>query len=118
MALVNRFGEPIVDAYMGHLQRAAEQKTRRALRRFSAGSYSFTDHRHDGSPICATLETSDDGLTIDFRGTGSVLASNLNANPAITKAAVLYVLRTLIDEDIPLNDGVWRPCSRSPRVSA
>jgi 5-oxoprolinase (ATP-hydrolysing) len=49
--------------------------------------------------------------TIDFTGTGSVIAGNLNANRAITSAAVLYVLRLLIAEDIPLNQGVLAPVS-------
>ncbi len=47
--------------------------------------------------------------TIDFTGTGPVLAGNLNANRAIVTAAVMYVLRALIDEDIPLNQGVLAP---------
>jgi 5-oxoprolinase (ATP-hydrolysing) len=52
-----------------------------------------------------------DSATIDFTGTGPVLAGNLNANRAITSAAVLYVLRLLIAEDIPLNQGVLAPVS-------
>ncbi|MEX2139793.1 MAG: hydantoinase B/oxoprolinase family protein, partial [Pirellulales bacterium] len=106
LSLVGRYGREAVAAYMAHLQQAAEQKLRLALARFSAGRYAFTDHLDDGSPILAALELSPERVTIDFTGTGPVLATNLNANPAITKAAIMYVLRTLIGEDIPLNEGV------------
>jgi 5-oxoprolinase (ATP-hydrolysing) len=109
LSLVERYGRDTVTEYMKHLQQAAEQKLRLALARFPAGRYAFTDHLDDGSPICATIEISPAGVTIDFTGTGPVLATNLNANPAITKAAIMYVLRTLIDEDIPLNEGVMAP---------
>jgi 5-oxoprolinase (ATP-hydrolysing) len=109
LSLAERYGNDTVAAYMEHLQRAAEQKLRLALDRFAAGRYVFTDHLDDGSPIAAAIELSADGVAIDFTGTGPVLATNLNANPAITKAAIMYVLRTLIDEDIPLNEGVMAP---------
>jgi len=106
LALAERHSQHVVEAYMDHLQKAAGWKLRQALRRFATGRYTFTDHLDDGSPICMALDISEGGIAIDFTGTGAVLATNLNANPAITKAAVMYVLRTLIDEDIPLNDGV------------
>jgi 5-oxoprolinase (ATP-hydrolysing) len=109
LSLVQRYGPETVAAYMQHLQQAAAQKLRRALARFPSGRYAFTDHLDDGSPISVTLELSAERVTIDFTGTGPVLATNLNANPAITKAAIMYVLRTLIDEDIPLNEGVMAP---------
>jgi 5-oxoprolinase (ATP-hydrolysing) len=105
LALVERYGRPTVEDYMRHLRSAAEQKLRRALRRLPP-RYTFTDHLDDGSPICVALDIDGSGVTIDFTGTGPVLPTNLNANPAIVKAAVMYVMRTLIDEDIPLNDGV------------
>jgi 5-oxoprolinase (ATP-hydrolysing) len=98
LSLVERYGYETVAAYMEHLQQAAAHKLRLALSRFSAGRYSFIDHLDE--------ELSAERLTIDFTGAGPVSATNLNANPAITKAAIMYVLRTLIDEDIPLNEGV------------
>jgi 5-oxoprolinase (ATP-hydrolysing) len=106
LSLAERHGQRVIKEYMDHLQNAAKQKLLQALSRFQPGRYAFTDYLDDGSPICAVLEISETGITIDFSGTGDVLPSNLNANPAITRAAVLYVLRTLIDEDIPLNDGI------------
>lgn len=69
----------------------------------------FTDHLDDGSPIAVAITLEGDEATIDFTGTGPVLAGNLNANRAIVTAAVMYCLRVLIDEDIPLNQGVLAP---------
>ena len=108
-ALVRRYSLPVVAAYMQHIQRAASTKMRLALSRQPDGQTTFTDHLDDGSPITVTLTISGETATVDFTGTGPVLSSNLNANRAIVTAAVLYVFRCLIDEDIPLNSGVMEP---------
>ncbi|MFO0898369.1 MAG: hydantoinase B/oxoprolinase family protein [Pirellulales bacterium] len=108
-ALVERYSLPTVLAYMGHIQAAAEAKLRAALKRLAPGLRRFTDHLDDGTPIRVSIDVQGDAATIDFTGTGPVLAGNLNANRAIVTAAVLYVLRCLIDEDIPLNQGVLAP---------
>ena len=63
----------------------------------------------DGSPIAVSVTIRGDEATIDFTGTGPVVPGNLNANRAIVTAAVMYCLRCLIDEDIPLNQGVLAP---------
>ena len=94
---------------MRHIQAAAEQKVRAALARLTPGSYPFVDHLDDGTPIAVTVTIAGERATIDFTGTGPVSAGNLNANRAITTAAVLYVLRCLLAEDIPLNQGVLAP---------
>ncbi len=109
LRLVERYSLPVVEAFMGHIQRAAEQKVRRALQRLPSGSYPFLDHQDDGTPIAVTITIDGDRATVDFTGTGPVVAGNLNANPAITTAAVMYVLRCMLDEDIPLNQGVLAP---------
>jgi 5-oxoprolinase (ATP-hydrolysing) len=131
LALVSRYTWPETQRYMNFVQDAAEQKVRRALARFPAGSHTFTDYVEtvDGRsvPIAATVtvhesspltpredfvsrsETTILAATIDFTGTGPVIDGNLNANRAIVTAAVIYVLRLLVDEDIPLNHGVLRP---------
>jgi 5-oxoprolinase (ATP-hydrolysing) len=109
LALSDRFSLPTVLAYTQHIQAAAEQKMRRALRRLAPGTRTFTDYLDDGSPICVTLTIHGDSATIDFRGTGPVLPGNLNANRAIVTAAVMYCFRCLLDEDIPLNQGVLVP---------
>jgi 5-oxoprolinase (ATP-hydrolysing) len=109
LRLVERYTLSVVEAYMDHIQRAAEQKVRRALARLTDGVYPFTDHLDDGTPIAVAVTISGDRATIDFAGTGPVVAGNLNANRAITTAATMYVLRCLLDEDIPLNQGVLTP---------
>jgi 5-oxoprolinase (ATP-hydrolysing) len=96
-------------AYMGHIQRAAEGKMRQALRRLGDGVYEFADRLDGGEPIRVRIEVRDGAARLDFAGTAPPLQSNLNANVAIVKAAVIYVFRCLIDEDIPLNEGVLAP---------
>lgn len=107
--LVDRYSWPIVRAYMTYMQSAAEQKMRLALGQLPDGRRAFTDHLDDGSPIAVAFTVAGDSATIDFTGTGPVLPGNLNANRAIVTAAVMYCLRLLIDEDIPLNQGVLAP---------
>lgn len=107
--LVARYTLPVVEAYMQHIQRAASEKMRMALAAIPDGQYQRTDHLDDGSPISVTITIHGDSATVDFTGTGPVVPSNLNANRAIVTAAVLYVFRCLIQEDIPLNSGVLAP---------
>ena len=107
--LIERSTLPVVQDYMGHIQRAAAEKMRMALARLTDGTRTFRDHLDDGSPICVAITIEGDRATVDFTGTGPVLPTNLNANRAIVTAAVLYVFRCLIAEDIPLNSGVLEP---------
>ncbi len=107
--LIAHYSLPVVQAYMGHIQRAAAEKMRLALRDLPDGEHRFTDHLDDGATICVTIHIDGDSARVDFTGTGEVLPTNLNANRAIVTAAVLYVFRCLINEDIPLNSGVLDP---------
>jgi 5-oxoprolinase (ATP-hydrolysing) len=109
--LVERFGLMTVTAYMGYIRRAAAEKVRLALKRRSDGVLKFSDALDDGSAIAVTITIRNGEATVDFTGTGPVLPTNLNANRAIVTAAVLYVFRCLIAEDIPLNGGVLDPVS-------
>jgi 5-oxoprolinase (ATP-hydrolysing) len=109
LELVERVSKEVVLAYMGHIRDAAEAAMRKAIRKLPRGSHAFTDHLDDGSPLAVTLTAAGDDLSIDFTGTGGVIDGNLNANPSIVRAAVLYCFRCLIEEDIPLNDGVLAP---------
>jgi len=116
--LIERYSWPVVESYMNFVQDAAEHKVRSALAKLPARTHTFTDYLEtaDGTsvPICVRIAIHEPSLksaaaTIDFTGTGPVVAGNLNANRAIVSAAVIYVLRLLVDEDIPLNHGVLRP---------
>jgi 5-oxoprolinase (ATP-hydrolysing) len=117
LALVGRFTWPVVRDYMNHIQDAAEKKVRLALRILAVGPHSFTDYLEtiDGASVPVSVRFMLHGAdctpaaTIDFTGTGPAVAGNLNANRAIVTAAVIYTLRLLVDEDIPLNHGVLRP---------
>jgi 5-oxoprolinase (ATP-hydrolysing) len=102
---------------MEYVQDAAEHKVRRALSRFPSGCRRFCDFLEtaDGTstPIAVAFTIHKTGgpkaATIDFTGSAPVTDGNLNANRAIVTAAVIYVMRLLVDEDIPLNHGVLRP---------
>ncbi|MEE2686495.1 MAG: hydantoinase B/oxoprolinase family protein, partial [Planctomycetota bacterium] len=95
--------------YMQAIQRAAEQKMRMALERLEDGEFPFEDHLDDGSRIAVKVTVQGDQAVIDFQGSSDVVPGNLNANRAIVTAGVMYVLRCLIDEEIPLNEGVLAP---------
>jgi 5-oxoprolinase (ATP-hydrolysing) len=109
LGLVERYTLPIVEAYMRHIQDAAGRKMRMALERLPDGRHAFVDHLDDGSPIAVAVTIAGDSATIDFTGTGPVLRGNLNATRAVVTAAIMYCLRCLIDEDIPMNQGVLAP---------
>ena len=106
---VDEHSWPVVSAYMRHIQAAAAYKMRLALGRLADGERRFVDYLDDGTPICLQLTVAGQTARFDFNGTGPVLPNNLNANRAIVTAAVMYCLRCLIDEDIPLNQGVLEP---------
>lgn len=109
LRMVQQYTLETVVAYARHIQAAASKKTRAALAKIPPGRYEFSDHLDDGSPLCVAIDLKEETATIDFTGTGPVLPGNLNANRAIVTAAVMYSLRCLLNEDIPLNQGVLEP---------
>jgi len=109
LALIEQQGCPQVLFYMQAIQGAAEQKMRMALERLEDGEFPFEDHLDDGSRIAVKVTVQGDQAVIDFQGSSEVVPGNLNANRAIVTAGVMYVLRCLIDEEIPLNEGVLAP---------
>lgn len=107
--LVEKYSLNVVRAYMQWMQDAAEVAARLAIGRLPDGCSTFSDRMDDGSVIAVRVDKKADELHIDFTGTGPVCAGNLNANPAIVKAAVIYVLRCMVDQELPLNEGLMRP---------
>jgi len=118
LEMVDHFGRDTVQAYMKHVQDAAEAAIRARMRQLSLSkgmatmdTVTATDHLDDGSPICLALtidrETGD--AVFDFSGTGPQIWGNLNAPRAVTKSAILYCLRCLIQKDLPLNHGCMIP---------
>ena len=108
LELVDRRGWREVSAYMQHIRDAAFEKAHRAIRALEQGEHGFEDGLDDGAPIrvrITTPEGPDDRMHIDFTGSAGVQPGSLNANVAIVRSAVLYCLRCLVGEPIPLNAG-------------
>src|SRR5262249_44806609 len=81
----------------------------REIARLPRGVHAFRDRMDDGTPVCARVEVEGSRLRIDFDGTGPAHPGNLNAPRAVVQAAVIYVLRALVAERIPLNGGCLAP---------
>lgn len=124
--MVEQYGLATVQAYMHHVQSNAEESVRRVIDVLNDGS--FTYPMDDGSVIRVTITIDHEhrSAQIDFTGTSAQQSTNLNAPLAICKAVVLYVFRTLVDDDIPLNAGCLKPlriivpegCLLNPRPPA
>jgi 5-oxoprolinase (ATP-hydrolysing) len=106
---VKGYGEDVVLAYMQHVQDNAEAAVRKAIRRLRDASFSY--EMDDGAllKVKLTIDHASGGATVDFTGTSEQRPTNFNAPLSVCKAAVLYVFRTLIDSDIPMNEGVLKP---------
>ena len=112
--VVREFGLPVVVAYMRHVQDNAAEAVRRVLDRFTAAHDAplrFRQEMDDGSAIVVAVRVDRETrrATVDFTGTSPQRKDNFNAPEAVTTAAVLYVFRTLVDADIPLNAGCLEP---------
>jgi 5-oxoprolinase (ATP-hydrolysing) len=109
LGVVARHGWPTVRAYMRHVMDNAEESVRRVLDRIGEGSFDYV--MDDGSPlrVAVAIDRAARTARVDFTGTGPQRADNFNAPRAITRAAVLYVFRCLVGDDIPLNDGCLVP---------
>ena len=126
LRMVQHYSLEIVHAYMGYVQDNAEASVRRAIAVLNDGS--FTAKLDDGNQIqvTITIDRHNHSAKIDFTGTSPQLESNFNAPSAVCKAAVLYVFRTLVNDDIPLNAGCLKPleiiipegCMLNPRYPA
>jgi 5-oxoprolinase (ATP-hydrolysing) len=109
--LIDHYGRELVLAYMGHVQDNAAAQVAAEIALLDDGHYSFEDALDDGTPIRVAIHVRGDRMHIDFTGSGPESSGNLNAPRAVTTAAVVYVLRTLVGVPIPLNSGCLRPVS-------
>ncbi len=109
LKMVDHFGLKVVHAYMQHVQDNAEEAVRRVLEVLDDGQFSYD--MDDGSRICAkiTLDREARSACVDFTGTSHQHPGNYNAPASVCRAAVLYVFRCLVDDDIPLNEGCMKP---------
>ncbi len=102
-------GAEAVAGAMRALQRAAAALVAREIAKLPDGDHRFEDRLDDGTPIRVRVRIEGPRMEIDFAGTGPAQAGNLNAPPAVVQAAVIYVLRALVAERIPLNGGCLAP---------
>lgn len=111
IAICKTYGLPTVHRYMRFVQENAELAVKTALKFLHDGSFSCQMDSGAMIKVTVKIDRARAEATIDFEGTSAQLKSNMNAPKAITNAAVMYVFRTLIDDDIPLNDGFLVPLS-------
>ncbi len=107
--MVGEFGRPAVEAYMGHVQANAEEAVRRAIAALKPGAFAL--EMDDGAVIRVSIDVdpATRGAVVNFTGTSEQRPNNFNAPLSITRAATLYVFRTLVDDAIPLNEGCLKP---------
>ncbi|GAA1859561.1 hydantoinase B/oxoprolinase family protein [Myceligenerans crystallogenes] len=108
-AMVEHFGLDVVQAYMRHVQDGAAEAVRRVIDRLDDGATEYRTDSGDTIAVRVTVDRDARRATVDFTGTSPQLDGNFNAPSAVVTAAVLYVFRTLVADDIPLNDGCLRP---------
>jgi 5-oxoprolinase (ATP-hydrolysing) len=107
--VIDRYGLGTVRAYMQHVQDNAEESVRRVIGRLGSGSFRYEMDNGQAIVVRIDIDASSRSAVIDFTGTSTQADNNFNAPASVCMAAVLYVFRTLIDEDIPLNAGCLKP---------
>ena len=107
--MVGHFGLDVVHAYMRHVQDNAEEAVRRVIGVLKDGAFSYEMDNGATIKVAMRIDKAARSAEIDFTGTSEQLDNNFNAPTAVTMAAVLYVFRTLVDDDIPLNAGCLKP---------
>ncbi len=107
--IVRQYSLEVVQAYMQHVQNNAEESVRRVLDGIDDCKFSYQMDDGNQIAVAITIDKKDRSATIDFSGTSAQHPGNYNAPLAITKAAVLYVFRCLVDDMIPLNEGCLKP---------
>jgi 5-oxoprolinase (ATP-hydrolysing) len=107
--MIDHYGLEVVQAYMRHVQDNAEEAVRRVIDTLSAGHYTYEMDSGAIINVRVSVDREQRTATIDFTGTSPQLTTNFNAPSSVVMAAVLYVFRTLVDDDIPLNGGCLTP---------
>jgi 5-oxoprolinase (ATP-hydrolysing) len=107
--MIDQFGLDVVQSYMRHVQDNAEEAVRRVIDRLDDGEYRYRMDSGATIAVRVTVDRATRSATVDFTGTSPQLDTNFNAPSSVVTAAVLYVFRTLVADEIPLNDGCLRP---------
>ncbi|MEK0192261.1 hydantoinase B/oxoprolinase family protein [Microcoleus anatoxicus] len=126
LKMVEHYSLETVQAYMGFVQDNAEESVRRVIDVLQDGEFTYPMDSGGQIKVAITIDKSARSAKIDFTGTSPQQTNNFNAPAAVCKAAVLYVFRTLVDDDIPLNAGCLKPleiinpvgCMLNPRYPA
>ena len=108
-AAAGDYGPEVVAAYMNHVLANAEESVRRLLGRLDDGAFTYAMDNGAQVTVSICIDKPNRSAIFDFTGTSGQLGDNFNAPRAIVRAAALYVVRTLIDDSIPMNDGCLRP---------
>ncbi len=107
--MVDEFGLSVVQAYMRHVQDNAEESVRRVITRLKNGEFTLPLDNGAQIKVAVRVNTQNRSAEIDFTGTSAQQSNNFNAPTAVCMAAVLYVFRSLVNDDIPLNAGCLKP---------
>jgi 5-oxoprolinase (ATP-hydrolysing) len=107
--MVAHFGLDVVRAYMGHVQDNAEEAVRRVITALKDGHFVYELDNGARIEVAIRVDRGSRSAQVDFTGTSAQLPNNFNAPSAVCMAAVLYVFRTLVDDEIPLNAGCLKP---------
>jgi 5-oxoprolinase (ATP-hydrolysing) len=109
VAMAEHYGLDVVQAYMRHVQDNAEAAVRKVIGVLNDGEFEYEMDNGAVIRVAIRIDRERRAATIDFTGTSSQQPNNFNAPLPVTRAAVLYVFRTLVDEDIPMNAGCLKP---------
>ncbi len=109
LRMVKQFSLSTVQAYMQHVQDNAEEQVRRAIMSLHDGQFRYEMDNGAAVQVSLHIDRTQRSAMLDFAGTSAQQDNNFNAPVSVCKAAVLYVFRTLVDEDIPLNAGCLKP---------
>ncbi|MCM2504391.1 hydantoinase B/oxoprolinase family protein [Aureimonas altamirensis] len=107
--MVAEFGLPAVEAYMGHVQDNAAEEVARLIGRLDDCEYSYDTDTGQTIKVKITVDRASRTATVDFTGTSEAIANNFNAPEPVTRAAVLYCFRVMVEAPIPMNAGCLRP---------
>jgi 5-oxoprolinase (ATP-hydrolysing) len=107
--MVAQFSLKVVHAYMKHVQDNADESVRRVIDRLHDSSFIYEADQGSVVSVKITVDKKKREATVDFTGTSPQQATNFNAPEPVTRAAVLYVFRVMVDDDIPMNAGCLRP---------
>ena len=109
LGMVQQYGKDTVCDYMGYVRDNAEMAVKKVIASLSEGEFSYLMDNSAEIRVKVTIDGDNLLATVDFTGTSPQLTSNFNAPLSVTQAAVLYVFRTLVNDEIPLNAGCLKP---------